>query len=79
MSLGWEVSRQDVETALTVNGVTVSGFDNEEMYDNHVDACIDALDNNAVEREALRGDDMLEQTDLAQCEVEEQLRTHNLC
>lgn len=66
MSLAWEVTTEDVKNVLDRNNVDVNDYE-------FLDTCMDTIDGNAVEREALRGDDMLEQSDLAEQEIERQL------
>ncbi len=75
----WEVTTEDIETALKVNGMTPSVFATDEEWDSHLDACREAINTDTVEKQALYGDDMNEQTEYAQLEIEEQLRNAELC
>lgn len=65
MSNAWEVTPEDVMQAL----------DNLQIpYDeDKVDEVLDLLDLDRVEKEALRGDDMNEQTEYALREIEDQI------
>ena len=75
MSKAWEVTTEDVITALNVNGVDANSpqFFDEDEWDEFVDMCMSDIDHDAVEKAALRGDDMSEQSDLALETIEEQL------
>lgn len=70
MSMAWETTVDDVITVCTNNGETVT----EEQAEN----IIENLDHYKIEKEALHGDDMLEQLDYAYGEIWEQIVEKNL-
>lgn len=65
MSITWEVSFEDVETALNELGLDSSVAS--------VDSALKSLDDRAIEREVLRSDDFDEQYQLALDEIKRQL------
>ena len=65
MSAAWETTREDVSNVITNNGYTVDDYLLDEIHS--------SIDTNMVEKEALRGDDMSEQTDYAYKEIWEQI------
>ena len=64
--LAWETTSDDVSTVLEMHGVELDDEKVEEITDFQ-------LDHDAVIKAALRGDDMLDQIDLAHCEIADQL------
>jgi len=75
MSNAWEVTMEDVITTLNVNGIDQTQFLDDDEWVDFVDECIGCIDHNAIEHVALRGDNLIEQSDLALEEIETQL--HN--
>jgi len=65
MSMAWETTTEDVWNALERM--------NETRTEEEVDAIHDALDHDAIEKAALHGDDMLEQTEYATEEIINQI------
>ena len=74
MSNAWEVTNEDVRTALSINGVSSATFFDEDEFDEFVDECMGELDFAVIENEALRGNDMDEQTEYALEAIQEQLQ-----
>jgi hypothetical protein len=70
MSMAWETTVDDIVTVCANNGETVT----EEQAEN----IIENLDYYKIEKEALHGDDMLEQLDYAYDEIWEQIVEKNL-
>jgi hypothetical protein len=70
MSLGWEVTTEDILNVCVKNG--------EKITEAKADEILEQLDTGKIEREALRGDDMSEQTDNADIEIWEQIVDKNL-
>lgn len=70
MSLAWETTTEDIIIACRNNEEEISEEKAEEILGN--------LDTDKIEREALRGDDMLEQTDYAQAEIWDQIFDNDL-
>lgn len=78
MSNAWEVTTEDVINALNVNGVDDSQFYDMDEWDEFVDKALSEVDVHKVEKCAMRGVGIDEQTDLALEEIEEQLRNAKL-
>lgn len=70
MSLAWKTTTEDIIAACRDNG--------EEIPEEQAEEILDQLDTDKIEREALRGDDMLEQTKYAQIEIWEQIFDNDL-
>lgn len=66
MSLAWETTTEDVITACKNNGGV-------KISEDKADEILEVLDKDKIEKEALRGDDMSEQTDYAHIEIWEQI------
>jgi len=68
MSMAFEITTDDVEIVIDRHNLEIpTGADIETLFDR--------LDTDAIEHEALRGDSMDEQTDLAHAEILKQLET----
>jgi hypothetical protein len=65
MSAAWETTEEDIANVLEKMCVHKNSEEINEILNN--------LDTDKIEREALRGDDMDEQIDLAYLEIAEQL------
>jgi len=69
MSNAWETTTDDVENVLRNNGI-----EDHEMNEEKIEELIDfRLDHDGIEKEALRGEDMDEQTTFAYAEIKRQL------
>jgi hypothetical protein len=68
MSNAWETTTDDVRMALIRMGYVDDQFSDDEIED-----ILDRLDTDAIERAALRGDEMSEQIDCANFEIENQI------
>ena len=66
MSLAFEVTIEDVETAMKTMGDSVTDKSAEDIFDN--------LDYGQIEKEALRANDMDEQIKYALDEIKNQIR-----
>ena len=71
MSNAWETTSDDVLIVLEQNGVEVSVDVEEWRLDEIVDF---QLDHEAIEKAALNGDDMEQQTNYAHDEIKKQLK-----
>ena len=65
----WEITSEDIIIVLSNMGY-------EEPSERQVEAALDVVDADKVERAALYGDDMSDQVDMANIEIEEQLIEH---
>lgn len=66
MSMAFEITTDDVEIVIDANDLQIpAGADVESLFDE--------LDTDVIEHEALRGDSMDEQTELAHAEILKQL------
>jgi len=65
MSCAWETTTEDIQNVCREHG--------EEISDERAEEILGMLDTDKIEREALRGDDMLEQVESAYMEIWEQI------
>lgn len=66
MSWGWQTTDEDVREVLRLNGIDITYDDAEKL--------LRKLDHVAIEKAALRGEDMDEQTEAAAKEIWRQLQ-----
>ena len=73
MSRAWEVTNEDIITVLNMSGIDQTNFIDEDDWNEHIDLCMNTINEDVVETAILNGDDTMDRTEYANQSICEQL------